>query len=234
VFWCGDSHRDTFIASRLLQNLRAFRRPREQFSYLMPPRNSRPADVQPVTKGGKRARTRASLIEAAAEVIGEKGLDRTSLEDIALRAGMSRGAIYGNFRNKEELFLAVAASKWKPIIPPPSPPGTSFRKRMRILGEAVATAAVERRSQAAGAVSFVLYALTHEELRLLVGRTNEQIYAMAAARMRESIPERQLPMPVEHLVRVIHAMTEGLISLHALTPQLVTREVIVAAFEALA
>jgi AcrR family transcriptional regulator len=186
------------------------------------------------TTGGKRERTRASLIEAAAEVIGEKGLDRTALEDIATRAGMSRGAIYGNFRNKEELFLAVAASRWKPIIPPSSPPGTSFRKRMRILGEAVATAAVDRRTQAAGAISFVLYALTHEELRLLVGRANEDVYAMAAARMRDAIPERQLPMPAEQLVRVIHAMTEGLITLHALTPHLVTREIIVRAFEALA
>jgi AcrR family transcriptional regulator len=200
----------------------------------MPPRSSRPAAAAPPVTGGKRDRTRASLIEAAAEVIGEKGLDRTALEDIAARAGMSRGAIYGNFKNKEELFLAVAASRWKPIIPPPSPPGTSFKKRMRVLGEAVATAASERRTQAAGAISFVLYALTHEELRLLLGRTNEEIYAMAAARMRDSIPEKQLPIPAEQLVRVIHAMTEGLITLHALTPHLVTREVIIAAFEALA
>lgn len=200
---------------------------------MAPIKRSPVVSEQPV-KGGKRERTRASLIDAAAAVIGEKGLDRTALEDIAERAGMSRGAIYGNFKNKEELFLAVAASRWKPIIPPPSPPGTSFRKRMRILGEAVAAAAIERRTQAAGAISFVLYALTHEDLRLLLGRTNEQIYAMAAARMRESIPERQLPMPAEQLVRVIHAMTEGLITMHALTPHLVTREVITAAFEALA
>ena len=36
--------------------------------------------------GGKRARTRAMLIEAAAAVIGEKGFDRASLEEIAARA----------------------------------------------------------------------------------------------------------------------------------------------------
>ena len=35
-------------------------------------------------------RTRAKLIEAAAEVIGEKGYDRASLEEIAARAGMTR------------------------------------------------------------------------------------------------------------------------------------------------
>jgi AcrR family transcriptional regulator len=167
-------------------------------------------------------------------VIGEKGLDRTALEDIAARAGMTRGAIYGNFKNKEELFLAVAASRWKPIIPPLAPPGTSFKQRMRILGEAVAVAAPERSSQAVGATSFVLYALTHQELRMMLGRTNEEIYAMAAARMADSIPAKQLPMPPEQLVKVIHALTDGLLALHALTPHLITREVIVAAFEALA
>ena len=40
--------------------------------------------------GGKRERTRAKLIEAAAEVIGEKGYDRASLEEIAASAGMTR------------------------------------------------------------------------------------------------------------------------------------------------
>ena len=67
---------------------------------------------------GKRARTRKRLIEAAAAVIGEKGFDRASLEDIAALAGMTRGAVYGNFKNKEELFLALIETQWKPIVPP--------------------------------------------------------------------------------------------------------------------
>ena len=196
-----------------------------------PPRDVTPTPVKP---GSKREATRARLIDVAAEVMGEKGLEGTSLEEVAARAGMTRGAIYGNFRNKEDLFLAVAASRWKPIIPPPSPPGTPFKERMRILGEAVADAVPERRARAVGATSFVLYALTHQELRLLLAGANEQIYAMAAARMAESIPAEELPMPPEQLVRVIHALTDGLLALAALTPELITREVIVGAFTALA
>ena len=53
-------------------------------------------------RGGKRARTREKLISAAAAIIGEKGYDRAPLEEIAARAGMTRGAVYGNFKNKEE------------------------------------------------------------------------------------------------------------------------------------
>ena len=67
--------------------------------------------------GGKRARTRQQLIAAAAKVIGEKGYDRTTLEEVAARAGMSRGAIYGNFKDKEQLFLAVIEHHWQPIVP---------------------------------------------------------------------------------------------------------------------
>ena len=68
-------------------------------------------------KGNKRERTRAQLIEAASEVIGEKGFERTTLEEVARRVGMTRGAIYGNFASREDLLLAVAETLWKPIEP---------------------------------------------------------------------------------------------------------------------
>ena len=118
----------------------------------------------PAATVGKRTRTRAKLIESAAAVIADKGFDRASLEAIALRAGMSRGAVYGNFKNKEELFLAVIAAQWKPILPP-FVPGASFRQQMRILGLTVAQVAKDRRSLAAVATAFQLYTLTHRPCR---------------------------------------------------------------------
>jgi AcrR family transcriptional regulator len=44
------------------------------------------------------------IIEAALEVFGKKGLAKTRLEDIAARAGVSKGTIYLYFENKEALF----------------------------------------------------------------------------------------------------------------------------------
>ena len=52
------------------------------------PRNAKASADHP--SGNKRKRTRAMLIQAAAAVIGEKGYDRASLEEIAARAGMTR------------------------------------------------------------------------------------------------------------------------------------------------
>jgi AcrR family transcriptional regulator len=185
------------------------------------------------TKGDKRQRTRARLVAAAAEVIKEKGYDRTSLEEVARRAGMTRGAIYGNFKDKEELFLAVAETLWEPVAPPLKQSGT-LREQMRIIGKAVVAAAKERRASAVGAISFQLYALTHEEMRKRLEKVNAEVYRWAEKEMKKFIPAGELPMPPAQFVRVVHALTEGLLALRFLTPELITEDIIIAAFEALA
>ena len=48
--------------------------------------------------------TRDRLLDAAELVFSEKGVSRTSLNDIAEAAGVSRGAIYWHFKNKADLF----------------------------------------------------------------------------------------------------------------------------------
>ena len=50
------------------------------------------------------------IIEAALEIFGEHGLREARLDDIARRAGLSKGTIYLYFPNKEELFREVVRS----------------------------------------------------------------------------------------------------------------------------
>lgn len=52
--------------------------------------------------------TRNRILDAAEHMFGERGVSRTSLEDIADAAGVTRGAIYWHFANKNELFEAMA------------------------------------------------------------------------------------------------------------------------------
>lgn len=59
--------------------------------------------------------TRQQLLEAAQRVFSEKGVSRTSLQDIALAAGASRGAIYWHFKNKADLFNAMMECAILPI-----------------------------------------------------------------------------------------------------------------------
>jgi AcrR family transcriptional regulator len=182
---------------------------------------------------GKRARTRKRLIEAAAAVIAEKGFDRASLEDIAALAGMTRGAVYGNFKNKEELFLALIETQWKPIAPPLKP-GASLKEQMRIVGKTVAREAKERRRYAAIATAFQLYTLTHEPMRESLTEKNRAVYRRIEKELVKVIPAKSLPMPAKQFVRVLDAVTTGLLFTYFQTPELMTEDVFVAAFEALA
>ena len=54
-----------------------------------------------------RELTEQRLVEAAQRLIARRGLDATSVEDIAEAAGYSRGAFYSNFKSKNDLFFEV-------------------------------------------------------------------------------------------------------------------------------
>jgi AcrR family transcriptional regulator len=53
------------------------------------------------------ADARAVLLRAAAEVFARRGYDGASMDEIASRAGYSKGALYWYFDSKDELFFAL-------------------------------------------------------------------------------------------------------------------------------
>ncbi|HEX6393925.1 MAG TPA: TetR/AcrR family transcriptional regulator [Acidimicrobiales bacterium] len=66
-----------------------------------------------VVKGKKQERgeaTREALTEAARRLFGQQGFNATSLDEIVNEAGVTKGALYHHFSDKEELFMAVAES----------------------------------------------------------------------------------------------------------------------------
>ncbi|WP_026162583.1 TetR/AcrR family transcriptional regulator [Kribbella catacumbae] len=60
-----------------------------------------------MTRVESQARTRETLVATATELFLQDGYAATSLEKVADEAGFSKGAVYSNFRNKDELCLAV-------------------------------------------------------------------------------------------------------------------------------
>jgi AcrR family transcriptional regulator len=186
-----------------------------------------------VRKGDKRARTRATLLQAARELICEKGYARTTLQEVAARAGMTSGAIYGNFKNRDELFTSLAEAYWAPIRPKVKA-GATFAEVMHAVASATIAALPDRQKAAVGRLTGMAHTLAREELRVRARETTEQSYDAGAAWLRSAIDERELPMPPEHLVRVIHALTEGLVFQRLLTPELVPDQVFYDAFAALA
>jgi AcrR family transcriptional regulator len=59
------------------------------------------------TQAERREETRELVLAAAARVFAQRGFHATSLDAIAEEAGFSRGAVYYNFADKEELFLEL-------------------------------------------------------------------------------------------------------------------------------
>src|SRR5512133_4187892 len=100
-------------------------------------------------KGDKRDRTRAALLEAARTLVREKGHERTTLEEVAARAGMTTGAIYGNFKDRDELFIALGQTYWAPVKPRIKS-GATFAEAMHAIAEATLEVIPERTTAAVG------------------------------------------------------------------------------------
>jgi AcrR family transcriptional regulator len=60
-----------------------------------------------IAKAVKAEATRQALIAAARQLFGEQGYAATSVDEIARQAGVTKGALYHHFRDKDDLFRAV-------------------------------------------------------------------------------------------------------------------------------
>src|SRR5471030_1896166 len=56
---------------------------------------------------GKADRTREYIVEKTAPIFNRKGYSGTSMSDLTETTGLTKGAIYGNFENKDEVALAA-------------------------------------------------------------------------------------------------------------------------------
>jgi AcrR family transcriptional regulator len=68
------------------------------------------AEITPpkrLSRREKQAETRTRLMDAAERVFLRRGLQGSSVEEIAAEAGFTRGAFYSNFKSKDELFVEL-------------------------------------------------------------------------------------------------------------------------------
>ena len=83
--------------------------------------------AEPTT--GRRKDRRSEILDAAAQVISERGVDRARLADIAEEAGVSLGLVQYYFRHRTPLLVATfereserIASVWTSVVDPIAPP----------------------------------------------------------------------------------------------------------------
>jgi AcrR family transcriptional regulator len=183
-----------------------------------------------LTRAETKARTRALLLDAAAQVFARKGYAGASVDDIAESAGFSTGALYSNFASKDELFLELLSTRSRDRL---TDSVTILRDASSSLDEArsaldglLADVADKDVDLAPLQAEFWLYAIRRPELgdRLAAEfRTNrDSLTAVMADRAKDrGQPE---DVPFRDMATVVLALFHGLVWLRRTDPALVPED----------
>jgi AcrR family transcriptional regulator len=180
-------------------------------------------------RGGKRERTRARLIEATLQVATERGLAGATLDAIAARAGMTKGAIYSNFAGRAELLVAARASKSIAL----AGLGAEGPVPLMALAEQLVTAIERARTEARFLGEYLAHAIADPELGRRVAADYERQFGVVGEAVARTYGDG-LGVPAKDLPVIIQSLSLGFLYQSLLTPQAVTRETVVAAFRLLA
>jgi AcrR family transcriptional regulator len=182
--------------------------------------------------GGKRERTRAALVAAALEVVAAKGFAAASLDEIAARAGMTKGAIYSNFSSKAELLLAAMSAKGL-TLSSSRPAAETVGEELSAMAADLATTLRRATGETGFLAEFQLYALSDPEIRKGVAAAYAEGFTETAAylaRLKDAKPG----MPPRHLAVALQAIALGFMVQSFITPDEITDAVIRETLEALA
>jgi AcrR family transcriptional regulator len=189
--------------------------------------------VAPKPRGDKRQRTRQALIAKTLAVVRERGFAGASLEAIARRAGMSRGAIYSNFAGRAELLMAAIGSQGMALsrdFSGSAPLADQLRRFAEDLADQLPAAA----GGGALIIDYQLYAMTQPELRAPLAAVYEQGFRQVAAQFEAQYGPQLAGGRAHTLALAVQALAMGFVWQFMLTPQAVTRAAIIEAFAALA
>jgi AcrR family transcriptional regulator len=177
------------------------------------------------TREERRAQTRRDVLDAAARVFAFKGFGGASMEDIAAEAGYTRGAVYSNFDDKADLFLAVLDERAQAreveveeVFRASADPVAFFTQL-----DAVNRA---RREEVDHWVmlrlEFWLYALRNPEVRPKVAARNRTLIDMTGRGVAAVLASAHIepPRPIERLATIVQALDDGLGIYRVLDPDL--------------
>lgn len=202
------------------------------------------------TQAARTAATRRRLIAAASRIFARDGFEAARLEDIAAAAGYTRGALYANFKDKEDLFFALL-EQWigdrvreldgllRKEAPKPA-------AKLRTLRNYYARCASDRRLVLLS-LEFTLYAIrhpaAHRRLRVRKRRLRAHgvhlIHEITQPRRHASSGSRRssLPVSVRAATAALGALSNALLLEHVVDPKTMTdadvRHLLGAFFDAL-
>jgi len=164
----------------------------------------------------RREKTRQDLLTAAETCFVTRGFHATSVDEVAERAGYTKGAVYSNFASKEDLFFGVYQRRVDHVI-------TEVVPGLRQAGpergfDWLATATIQRRNSDDGwlAVFFEFWAhvLRHPELRSRFAESHTRFLEPLTDGVRQLAADRGRTLPSDltafQVVLAWNAMEVGL------------------------
>jgi AcrR family transcriptional regulator len=152
-----------------------------------------------LSRAERRQQTRQELVTAAEACFVTRGFHATSVDEVAERAGYTKGAVYSNFAAKEDLFFAVYQRRVEHAL-------TEVAPGLRQAGaqpalDWLATTTIERRDRDDGwlAVFFEFWGhvVRHPELRERFAAIHARFLELLAEAVQQLAQDRGLALPAE-------------------------------------
>lgn len=191
-----------------------------------------------LTREESRQLTRDRLLAAAAELFTERGVNGTSVEQIAERAGYTRGAFYGNFEDKNALVAELLRQRTHRELDEVrhlTADAPSFADALDRLRAWNRDRAQHLPEWLALRMELVLHALRNEELRPLLGERELLARDAHATGLEQAFAANGVAPPADpaSLALIVHALEDGLLIQRLLTPEGVQDDIVVDAFDLL-
>jgi AcrR family transcriptional regulator len=146
------------------------------------------------------------------ELFADQGFGATSIPEICARAGLTKGAFYSNFPNKDALFLALLDRSWQRRA--------ERIRRLMPTSEALARSLETRtplpvlevdRQWTLVSMEFSLHAIRRPQVAALLAEHEIRVRSELAVLIAEALRRagRVPSVPVMQLARMIVAVTEG-------------------------
>jgi AcrR family transcriptional regulator len=167
--------------------------------------------------------TRRKLLDAAKRIFAQQGFEAARLEDIAARAGYTRGAFYANFESKEDIFFALLDEWVRERIES----GTAALRRhknpldkLAALRNHYAGIAKDRRLVLIS-LEFKLFALRHPEAHARLRDRHRRMRAMWGELLSELVGAlgRKLPIKNPAASACLGALAQGMLLEHLVDPK---------------
>jgi AcrR family transcriptional regulator len=188
---------------------------------------------EPLTPERRRQQTRDYLLQAAAQVFSQRGFHGASLDEVAAVAGFTKGAVYSNFKSKDDLFLALMESRYEEhmkelratLAASEGPPESHLGDLVDLVRQEVDT---DGANWGALLQEFSVYALRTPTARTKLAEFQRaDIESVAeiieAERIRHGIRTDE---PAQHSARIVVALMHGLFTMRLIDAEAVDQSVI--------